>query len=110
MIYMVKNFRCLYCQITYNVREAVWQSVEFGGRLKSVNAYRVWQAMKLTVNEALLSSLEAMMPGARVWALEFIAGGGGGASQVWELKFTKHFIKKRNRSLFRFFFPISTSS
>lgn len=40
------------------------------------------KAMKLTVNEALLSSLEAMMPGARVWALEFIAGGGGGASQV----------------------------
>ena len=47
----------------------------------------VWQAMKLTVNEALLSSLETMMPGARVWALEFIAGGGGGASQVWELEF-----------------------
>ncbi|KAG0563911.1 hypothetical protein KC19_8G068800 [Ceratodon purpureus] len=40
------------------------------------------KAMKLTVNEALLSSLEVMMPGARVWALEFIAGGGGGASQV----------------------------
>lgn len=40
------------------------------------------KAMKLTVNEALLSSLETMMPGARVWALEFIAGGGGGASQV----------------------------
>ena len=39
--------------------------------------------MKLTVNEALLSSLETMMPGARVWALEFIAGGGGGASQVY---------------------------
>jgi len=43
----------------------------------------LWQAMKLTVNEALMSSLETMMPGARVWALEFIAGGGGGASQVY---------------------------
>ncbi|XP_073386894.1 uncharacterized protein [Physcomitrium patens] len=40
------------------------------------------KAMKLTVNEALLSSLETMMPGSRLWALEFIAGGGGGASQV----------------------------
>lgn len=47
--------------------------------------------MKLTVNEALLSSLEAMMPGARVWALEFIAGGGGGASQVSELNLINSF-------------------
>ena len=56
--------------------------------LKLVNVNRVCQAMKLTVNEALLSSLEVMMPGARVWALEFIAGGGGGASQVLHLKLT----------------------
>lgn len=40
------------------------------------------KAMKLTVNEILLSNLETMMPGSRLWALEFIAGGGGGASQV----------------------------
>lgn len=39
--------------------------------------------MKLTVNEVLLEFLEALMPGTRIWALEFIAGGGGGASQVW---------------------------
>lgn len=43
----------------------------------------IWyQAMKLTVNEVLLEFLEALMPGTRIWALEFIAGGGGGASQV----------------------------
>jgi hypothetical protein len=32
--------------------------------------------MKLTVNEMLLGVLETMMPGARIWLLEFIAGGG----------------------------------
>lgn len=42
----------------------------------------MFQAMKLTVNELLLEVLETMMPGARIWALEFIAGGGGGFSQV----------------------------
>lgn len=42
-----------------------------------------YQAMKLTVNEVLLEFLEALMPGTRIWALEFIAGGGGGASQVY---------------------------
>jgi solute carrier family 25 aspartate/glutamate transporter 12/13 len=40
------------------------------------------KAMKLTVNEMLLGVLETMMPGARIWLLEFIAGGGGGFSQV----------------------------
>lgn len=42
----------------------------------------VLQAMKLTVNELLLEMLESTFPGARIWALEFIAGGGGGFSQV----------------------------
>jgi len=36
--------------------------------------------MKLTVNEMLLGVLETMMLGARIWLLEFIAGGGGGFS------------------------------
>lgn len=40
------------------------------------------QALKLTVNEVMLGILEQHLPGARVWALEFIAGGGGGLSQV----------------------------
>eukprot|EP00897_Mesotaenium_endlicherianum_P002827 jgi/Mesen1/2572/ME000162S01698 len=40
------------------------------------------KALKLTVNELLLSCLESAMPGARIWALELIAGGGGGFSQV----------------------------
>lgn len=40
------------------------------------------QAVKLTVNEVLLAILEALMPGTRVWMLELIAGGGGGACQV----------------------------
>ncbi|CAM6050707.1 unnamed protein product [Sphagnum compactum] len=40
------------------------------------------KAMKLTVNEMLLGVLETMMPGARIWLLEFIAGGGGRFSQV----------------------------
>eukprot|EP01018_Ginkgo_biloba_P007747 Gb_40754 [translate_table: standard] len=40
------------------------------------------KALKLTVNEVLLNMLEHAMPGARIWALEFIAGGGGGFSQV----------------------------
>eukprot|EP00271_Cylindrocystis_brebissonii_P000317 TRINITY_DN10417_c0_g1_i1.p1 TRINITY_DN10417_c0_g1~~TRINITY_DN10417_c0_g1_i1.p1 ORF type:complete len:665 (+),score=106.30 TRINITY_DN10417_c0_g1_i1:188-2182(+) len=40
------------------------------------------KAMKLTVNELILQVLEAFLPGARIWALEFIAGGGGGLSQT----------------------------
>lgn len=40
------------------------------------------KALKLTVNEVMLGVLEQHLPGARVWALEFIAGGGGGFSQV----------------------------
>lgn len=45
----------------------------------------VWlvaQAIKLTVNELLLSILESFLPGARLWTLELFAGGGGGFSQV----------------------------
>lgn len=40
------------------------------------------KAVKLTVNEVILSILETVLPGARIWALELIAGGGGGFSQV----------------------------
>lgn len=40
------------------------------------------KALKLTVNELVLEILEQHLPGARLWALEFIAGGGGGLSQV----------------------------
>lgn len=40
------------------------------------------KALKLTVNEIMLEILEQLLPGARLWALEFIAGGGGGFSQV----------------------------
>lgn len=38
--------------------------------------------MKLTVNEILMEMLECQMPGVGAWALELIAGGGGGFSQV----------------------------
>ncbi|CAM6092353.1 unnamed protein product [Calypogeia fissa] len=40
------------------------------------------KAMKLTVNEILMEMLECQMPGVGPWALELIAGGGGGFSQV----------------------------
>lgn len=40
------------------------------------------KALKLTVNEILLEMLEQLLPGTRLWALELIAGGGGGFSQV----------------------------
>lgn len=40
------------------------------------------KALKLTVNEIMLEILEQLLPGARLWTLEFIAGGGGGFSQV----------------------------
>ncbi|OAE35083.1 hypothetical protein AXG93_763s1170 [Marchantia polymorpha subsp. ruderalis] len=40
------------------------------------------KAMKLTVNEILMEMLESQMPGVGVVFLEFIAGGGGGFSQV----------------------------
>ncbi|CAI5470225.1 unnamed protein product [Closterium sp. Yama58-4] len=40
------------------------------------------KAIKLTVNEVLLALLESAVPGARLWVLEIIAGGGGGFCQV----------------------------
>ncbi|KAH9323998.1 hypothetical protein KI387_044455, partial [Taxus chinensis] len=40
------------------------------------------KAIKFTVNEFLLNMLEQAMPGVSIWVLEFIAGGGGGFSQV----------------------------
>ncbi|CAI5500967.1 unnamed protein product [Closterium sp. Naga37s-1] len=40
------------------------------------------KAIKLTVNEVLLAMLESTIPGARLWVLEIIAGGGGGFCQV----------------------------
>ncbi|KAI5070360.1 hypothetical protein GOP47_0014703 [Adiantum capillus-veneris] len=40
------------------------------------------KALKLTVNEVILATLEQHLPGVRLWALEIIAGGGGGFSQV----------------------------
>ncbi|GJP71455.1 hypothetical protein CLOP_g2289 [Closterium sp. NIES-67] len=40
------------------------------------------KAIKLTVNEVLLTLLESTIPGARLWVLEIIAGGGGGFCQV----------------------------
>jgi hypothetical protein len=36
----------------------------------------IHQVMKLTVNKILLGVLETMMPGVRIWLLEFITGGG----------------------------------
>ena len=40
------------------------------------------KAIKLTVNEMLLTILEAYVPGARLWSLELMAGAGGGFAQV----------------------------
>jgi solute carrier family 25 aspartate/glutamate transporter 12/13 len=40
------------------------------------------KAMKLTVNDLLMSILESYIPGARLWTLEVFAGSGGGLAQV----------------------------